>query len=810
MKKSFSKRKLLALIMAVALIAGLAIPAMAAAEFVPAENAVISVGGVGFHCDHGGPSHKNVKVYGNDAYNDGAQYGKSGSTGIDLWLVPIAQDGGGFKWVIQEGQGTFKCSVCGNDQWYSFSNEDQIFDGKVVQLYADNATTPAATITIEKVWKIGDDVVDNTEDDVTFTNGYELGDQDVAAGGNVEFSEIPVDGWELIDITVNGNSVFENGVDFNVESAKQYTIVFTNFQEPPPVLGSATFNKVKSTEAPVAAGEFTFKLFLIIYGEEENSYIYKGKFATDENGVVTATGLVPGDYVFVEVETNDWELANYTEGLYFTILTDGSPEYAFDELDYPDNDIPTVINTPPEIWKGEASIQKVIPNIEDSEGEPVAAGEGQFSFKLFKLNDETGEYDIQIGMTYDTDEDGIVKASGLVAGSYVFIEVADENWALANYTNGVFFTLDEENGAVFEGLDNGVIPTVINVPVIEWTGEASILKAKLVEEEENENGFVYAGEGEFSFNLFKYNDETEDFDILIGTYSTDESGKITVDGLYDGRYVFIEVADENWILDNYKNGVFFTLDEENGTVYNFDELDNGDFPTVNNKPYEPPVPQFIIRKATNNGYSGTFRFAYEFAWAEDYEGTNTEEPIIVSFIGPASYTVSLPVDFTGVVTVSEINDYASYWTYDRTVYTLNFNGGEFESGTRQANANAQSEAIYLEEDATIIEVLFRNTYNEPGGGWTPITGTTTTTITPDPVIDLGEPEVPLIQLPNQQTPLAPEPDLELPDPEPPLATVLPATGQSTVYAMLFAIGSLIFLAGLYTKVYFTQKRVSKH
>jgi len=184
-----NKRKLLAVIMAFAIVV-MAIPILAFLEIMPADSfissyipnppdgAVLSEGGVGFHCCGKGGENKNVTVSGSAYYVDGAPYAISGQTGHDLWLVPSGKVvAGKILWTIADGQGTYTHS-CGNTLWYSFSNENQVFDGKNVQLENYDDGGLVNYVTFNKY--IGERGSKPTDPDeyfgfaVHYENGYEV------------------------------------------------------------------------------------------------------------------------------------------------------------------------------------------------------------------------------------------------------------------------------------------------------------------------------------------------------------------------------------------------------------------------------------------------------------------------------------------------------------------------------------------------------------------------------------------------------------------------------------------------------------
>ncbi|MCL1976751.1 MAG: prealbumin-like fold domain-containing protein [Candidatus Bathyarchaeota archaeon] len=131
-----------------------------------------------------------------------------------------------------------------------------------------------------------------------------------------------------------------------------YGLTYINYIVPNEEFFEVSFNKVKYAGLlPVEAGEFEFELFK--FNAETNKYdILVGTYPTDAKGVVTATELAPGSYVFKEVWTTVFEgglgydeegnpVENYNlvwkaiypgeaaDGLYFTIAIDGEVTWSY-------------------------------------------------------------------------------------------------------------------------------------------------------------------------------------------------------------------------------------------------------------------------------------------------------------------------------------------------------------------------------------------------------------------------------------------------------------------------------------------------
>ena len=169
---------------------------------------------------------------------------------------------------------------------------------------------------------------------------------------------------------------------------------------------------------------------------------------------------------------------------------------------------------------------------------------------------------------------------------------------------------------------------------------------------------------------------------------------------YDGTVYTIHISDGqiSWIepsdSDNQRYDDTFT----NNAVFN-------------NEYYEPITPEFSVEKITT-GYTGSplmFNFnidcGSEFAFSDDMK----------SIISNGYQDYKLPVNFSGKVTISEIDEGLNYWTYDHHSYELVYSDGKFVSAERYLDGELVNE--YNEESK---EIIFENSYYEP-----PTTTTTT-------------------------------------------------------------------------------------
>ena len=184
-------------------------------------------------------------------------------------------------------------------------------------------------------------------------------------------------------------------------------------------------------------------------------------------------------------------------------------------------------------------------------------------------------------------------------------------------------------------------------------GMAIIYKVKSTEEA--------VEEGEFAFDLYTVNNEGNLSDEPIDRFYTDEFGAVIATDLELGEYVFVEVGKEKWALDNYIDGVFFSIVMGEGryeTNYMFDNENHGDFPTVVNKPIpDPEVGNLTISKVwvLNNGEEADERFEAQFIIeCEDPEYSDT-----ITIFGNGEYPLDgLPYgEYT--ITETEIDGYST-------------------------------------------------------------------------------------------------------------------------------------------------------
>ncbi len=244
--------------------------------------------------------------------------------------------------------------------------------------------------------------------------------------------------------------------------------------------------------------------------DKEGNTVQEG-LTSDENGRVTASGLAPGHYAFVETKAPSGYVLN-TEKIEFAISDSaaGKPDPA---------DAGIAIN-----YKGSVDLTK-----ENTEGQKLEGA-------VFNIVDQEGNT-VQEELT--SDKDGKVKASGLAPGRYAFVETKAPSGYVLN-TEKKEFTISESAAGKPEPAEAGI--------VVNYLGSVQLTK-------EDQDGKGLAGA---VFKITDTNGETVRDDLV-----SKEDGKIEVDGLAPGSYQFVEKqAPDGYLLS--EKPVSFTIKAEYG------------------------------------------------------------------------------------------------------------------------------------------------------------------------------------------------------------------------------------------------------
>ncbi|MCY8422737.1 Ig-like domain-containing protein [Bacillus inaquosorum] len=223
------------------------------------------------------------------------------------------------------------------------------------------------------------------------------------------------------------------------------------------------------------------------------------ELASDKNGRVTASGLAPGRYAFVETKAPSGYVLN-TEKKEFTISESAAGKPGSAEAGIAVND------------KGSVQLTK-----EDQDGKGLAGA-------VFKITDSNGE---TVRDDLVSKEGGKIEVDGLAPGSYQFIEKeAPDGYLLSE--KPVSFTIKAE----YSGKPEQVKVTAVNIKNL----------VVLTKVDQHDNNKVLQGA---EFNLTDANGK-----VLKSGLTTDEKGQITVHGLKAGEYQFVETkAPKDYHLD---------------------------------------------------------------------------------------------------------------------------------------------------------------------------------------------------------------------------------------------------------------------
>ncbi|MGM0113091.1 SpaA isopeptide-forming pilin-related protein [Enterococcus sp. DIV0187] len=328
--------------------------------------------------------------------------------------------------------------------------------------------------------------------------------------GEVTVKDLEPGDYQFVETKApNGYLINTTPVPFTIEAASKGkpAIVtasenFVNYQ------GSAHFRKTNVKNTPLANAEFEVR--------DENDQPVGEKIYSDEDGYVTANGLAPGKYTFVETKAPDDYLINKTE-IPFTIAKEAAGNPAIVEALNGENFID---------YKGSAILTKT-----NADGTKLSGA-------VFNVLDASGNPVIK-SITSNTD--GELVANELAPGKYTFKEVKAPAGYLINAD-----------------------PVSFEIPV-EAKGEPQQVQAN-----NGENFINYKGSVEMKKVAF---DRTTDDEGLAGAIfavedqdgkqiakgqPTKEDGIVHFDGLAPGDYDLIEIeAPEGYLINSTK--VPFTI-----------------------------------------------------------------------------------------------------------------------------------------------------------------------------------------------------------------------------------------------------------
>ena len=339
------------------------------------------------------------------------------------------------------------------------------------------------------------EVLDSTGQVVS---GYEKITSDNS--GNVTIEKLLPGKYSLVEIKAPTGYILDpTPIEFELKANEEGIIPDINLEK---VNYQGSAQLIKHDNNGQALSGAVFKVV-----DKDGKPIQTG-LTSGKDGKVIANNLAPGEYSFVETQAPTGYILN-TNPVHFTISDkeEGQPK--------------TIIASDSFVnYQGSAQLIK-----RDSQGQPLLGA-------IFKVVDNTGKL-VKEGLT--SDKAGKVNVTGLAPGDYSFIETQAPTGYVLN-TNPTDFKILAES----EGQPQLV---VASDNFINYQGSAELIKHDI-------NGQALSGA------IFKVIDA--DGKTIKEGLTSDETGKVLIEGLAPGDYSFVETkAPSGYILNTSK--VDFTI-----------------------------------------------------------------------------------------------------------------------------------------------------------------------------------------------------------------------------------------------------------
>ncbi|MFC6808150.1 SpaA isopeptide-forming pilin-related protein [Lactococcus lactis subsp. hordniae] len=329
-------------------------------------------------------------------------------------------------------------------------------------------------------------------------SGYEKLTSD--SSGNVTIEKLTPGKYSLVETKAPAGYILDpTPIDFELKANEEGIIPDINLEKVN-YQGSAQLIKHNSNGQALSGA-----IFKVI---DKDGNTIQTNLSSDKDGKVTATGLSPGDYSFVETKAPTGYILN-TIPVHFTISAEeeGQPSLIIASDNF--------VN-----YQGSAELIK-----HDSKGQALEGA-------IFKVVDADGK---TVKENLTSDKDGKVSIDGLAPGDYSFVETQAPSGYILNTTPANFNISSEEEG------EQKVVIASDNF--INYQGSAELIK-------HDSNGQALEGA------VFKVIDA--DGKTVKEGLTSDKDGKVLIDNLAPGDYSFVETqAPTGYILNTSQ--VDFTI-----------------------------------------------------------------------------------------------------------------------------------------------------------------------------------------------------------------------------------------------------------
>ncbi|PLW60199.1 SpaA isopeptide-forming pilin-related protein [Lactococcus lactis] len=335
-------------------------------------------------------------------------------------------------------------------------------------------------------------------------SGYEKLTSD--SSGNVTIEKLTPGKYSLVETKAPAGYILDpTPIDFELKANEEGIIPDINLEKVN-YQGSAQLIKHNSNGQALSGA-----IFKVI---DKDGNTIQTNLSSDKDGKVTATGLAPGDYSFVETKAPTGYILN-TIPVHFTISAEeeGQPSLIIASDNF--------VN-----YQGSAQLIK-----KDSEGQPLAGA-------IFKVVDKNGKT-VKEGLT--SDKDGKVSIDDLAPGEYSFVETQAPTGYILNTIPTPFTILAESEGQpqLVVASDN----------FVNYQGSAELIK-------HDSKGQALEGA------IFKVVDA--DGKTVKENLTSDKDGKVSIDGLAPGDYSFVETQATSGYILNTTPANFTISSEEEG------------------------------------------------------------------------------------------------------------------------------------------------------------------------------------------------------------------------------------------------------